>query len=92
MGLKVHDRDFDKQPLWESELRAPLADTPPEDAFAWNHPRARSMSLSRNDPPPSDEPVRLVLETPYLIRRAIIRIGERTLFGFNQRELEPLIG
>jgi arsenate reductase-like glutaredoxin family protein len=33
-----------------------------------------------------------MLETPYLIRRPVIRIGERTLFGFDQRELESLIG
>lgn len=92
MGLTVHDRDFFRQPFSESELRGLVAHTPPEDAFAWNSPRARAMNLSRTDPPRSYELVRLMLETPYLIRRPVIRIGERTLFGPNQRELESLIG
>ena len=92
MGLTVHDRDFFKQPFSERELRELLALTPPADAFAWNSPRARAMNLSRDDPPGSDELVRLMLETPYLIRRPIIRIGERTLFGPRQSQLESLAG
>jgi arsenate reductase-like glutaredoxin family protein len=88
----VHDRDFFKQPFSEAELRGLLAGTAPADAFAWNSPRARAASLSRQDPPPDEELIRLMLETPYLIRRPVIRIGERTLFGFDQREVEPLLG
>lgn len=92
MELTVHERDLFKQPLWEPELRALLAATAPADAFAWKSPRARSMKLSRHDPPPDGELIRLMLGTPYLIRRPVIRIRERTLFGFNQRELEAIIG
>ena len=88
----MHDRDFFRQPFSEAELRALLAETPPADAFAWNSPRARAANLSPHDPPQDDELIRLMLETPYLIRRPVIRIGERTLFGFNQREVEPLLG
>jgi arsenate reductase-like glutaredoxin family protein len=88
----VHDRDFFREPFSETELRGLLAGTAPADAFAWNSPRARAASLSRQDPPPDEELIRLMLETPYLIRRPVIRIGERTLFGFNQRELESHIG
>ena len=92
MGSTVHARDFFKQPFSEPEMRALLAQTPPADAFAWNSPRARAMNLSRNDPPRSDELVRLMLETPYLIRRPIIRIGDRTRFGPSQAQLESLAG
>ncbi len=88
----MHERDLFEQPLSEPELRALLAATAATDAFAWNSPRARSMKLSRRDPPPDSELIRLMLETPYLIRRPVIRIRERTLFGFNQRELEEIIG
>ena len=88
----MHDRDFFKQPFSEAELRALLAGTPPADAFAWNSPRARATSVSRQDPPSDDELIRLMLETPYLIRRPVIRIGGQTLFGFNQREVESLLG
>jgi len=88
----VYNRDFFKQPFSEAELRALLAGTAPADAFAWNSPRARAANLARQDPPPDDEIIRLMLETPYLIRRPVIRIGGRTLFGFNQREVESLLG
>ena len=87
----MYDRDFFKQPFSEAELRALLAETAPADAFAWNSPRARAANLARQDPPPDDEIIRLMLETPYLIRRPVIRIGGRTLFGFNQREVESLL-
>ncbi len=88
----MHDRDFFKQPFSEGELRTLLAETAPADAFAWNSPRAKAANLARRDPPPDDEIIRLMLETPYLIRRPVIRIGGRTLFGFNQREVESLLG
>ena len=88
----MHDRDFFKQPFSEAELRALLAGSAPADAFAWNSPRARARSLSRQDPPSDDELIRLMLETPYLIRRPVIHSGGRTLFGFNQREVESLLG
>ena len=88
----MHDRDFFKQPFSEAELRALLAETAPADAFAWNSPRARAAGLSRQDPPPDGDLLQLMLATPYLIRRPVIRIGGRTLFGFNQREVESLLG
>ena len=88
----MHDRDFFKQPFAEAELRALLAGTAPADAFAWNSPRARAANLSPHDPPRDDELIRLMLETPYLIRRPVIRIGGRTMFGFDQRELDSLLG
>ena len=88
----MHDRDFFKQPFSEAELRALLAGTAPADAFAWNSPRARAANLSQQGPPPDDELIRLMVETPYLIRRPVVRIGGRTLFGFNQSEVESLLG
>ena len=88
----MHDRDFFKQPFSEAELRSLLGETAPADAFAWNSPRARAAGLSPQDPPAGGELVRLMLETPYFIRRPVIRIGGRTLFGFNQRQVESLLG
>ena len=90
-GLTVHDRDLFKQPLSESELGAPLADRPPEDAFAWNSPRAGARGLSRRAPPAGDDPVRMMLETPCLVRRPAVGTGRRTAFGPNRQELGSLI-
>ena len=90
--MTVHDRDFFKQPFAEAELRDLLTGTAPAEAFAWNSPRARAANLSPEDPPPDEELIRLMLATPYLIRRPVIRIGGRTLFGFKPRDVEPLLG
>ncbi|MBI1886531.1 MAG: hypothetical protein HYS09_09520 [Chloroflexi bacterium] len=68
-----------------------LGDRPPAEAFAWKSPRARALNLSPEDPPPDDELVRLMVETPYLIRRPVIRVGEHTFFGFNPTQLESAL-
>ncbi len=81
-------RDFFKQPLSVQELRELLGDTPPADAFAWRSPRAKTLDLSPANPPSSVELLRLMAENPYLIRRPVIRLGQRTFFGFNQTQLE----
>lgn len=49
------------------------------------------MDLDPTRPPSDEELVRLMLEVPYLIRRPIIRLGGRTYFGFNQKELEAAL-
>jgi len=79
-GFIPVDRDFFKQRLSEVELRELLKDSKPASAFAWKSPRAKNLNLSPDDPPPDEELIRLMIENPYLIRRPIIRIGERTFF------------
>lgn len=91
MNVELHERDFFREPLAECELRTLLAGWPAAEAFAWNSPRARAMGLSRHEPPADDELIGLMLENPYLVRRPVIRIGERTLFGFNQEQVEALL-
>jgi len=86
------DRDFFKNRLSEAELRELLTGVRPADAFAWKSPRAKARNLSPDNPPPDEELIRLMSETPYLIRRPIIRIGQRAFFGFNPKEVEEALG
>lgn len=88
MGVTFHERDFFQQPFSENELRGLLSGVTVSEAFAWNSPRAKTLPFTKEDPPPDDELIKLMLETPYLIRRPVIRIGERTFFGFRPQELE----
>ena len=76
-------------PFDEEELRDLLGDLPPADAFAWRSPRAKELDSKM--PPSNDELVRLMLETPYLIRRPIIRVGQVTIFGFDRNRLEAAL-
>lgn len=89
--MAVNERDFFKDRLSEAELRELLGETSPASAFAWKSPRARAMDLDPTRPPSDEQLVRLMLEVPYLIRRPIIRLGGRTYFGFNQKELEAAL-
>ena len=49
------------------------------------------MSLDPKNPPAGPELLRLMIETPYLIRRPVIRIGGETVFGFDKKRLEQLL-
>jgi arsenate reductase-like glutaredoxin family protein len=89
--VRVIARDFFRERLTEEELRQLLGDTPPAEAFAWRSPRARAMGLDPASPPPPEELLRLMLQVPYLIRRPVIRLGERTFFGFDRRALEEAL-
>jgi arsenate reductase-like glutaredoxin family protein len=42
--------------------------------------------------PPRDELVQLIIAEPNLLRRPIIRQGQRVVIGFNQTEIKKLSG
>ncbi len=90
-GHRTVDRDIFKDRLSEGELRQLLGDIPPAEAFAWKSPRAKARNLSPDEPPPDEELIRLMVETPYLIRRPIIRVGGRSFFGFSPKQLEDAL-
>jgi len=89
--VALKEREFFKQPLTESELRALLGTTLPAEAFAWRSPRAKAMALDAKNPPADDELIRMMLEVPYLLRRPVIRLGDAVAFGFDRRRLEQLL-
>jgi len=72
-------------------LRELLQNTTAAEAFAWKSPRAKALGLSPDRPPPDEQLVRLMLENPYLVRRPVIRIGNRTFFGFNPKQIEQTL-
>jgi len=86
--VTLRERDFFSQPLSERELRDLLKDITPADAFAWRSPRAKAMGLAPINPPADAELLQMMLETPYLLRRPIIRIGKRVIFGFDKAKVE----
>ncbi|MCS7275442.1 MAG: hypothetical protein NZ695_00250 [Dehalococcoidia bacterium] len=85
-------RDFFRERLTAEELRELLGDPPQaEKAIAWRSPRAKALGLDPANPPPPQELLRLILEVPHLLRRPVIRLGERTIFGFDRRALEEAL-
>ena len=89
--MSVRERDFFAEPLAAEELRELLAGTPPRDAFAWRSPRAKGLGLDAAHAPPDEELMRLMLETPYLLRRPVIRLAGQVIFGFDRARLESAL-
>ncbi|MDO8617237.1 MAG: ArsC/Spx/MgsR family protein [Dehalococcoidia bacterium] len=87
----MRERDFFKERLSRKELLSLLGATPPAEAFAWRSPRARAMGLDPSQPPPDVELLRMMLEVPYLLRRPAMRIGGRTVFGFDRARVEAAL-
>lgn len=68
-----------------------LGDASPAEAFAWRSPRARKMGLDPKSPPADAELIRLMLQVPYLLKRPVIRVSGRTIFGFDRKKIEALL-
>lgn len=51
--------------------------------------RERGM---KQNPPPRDEALRLMADNPNLIKRPIVKKGNRLVLGFDEPALEKLIG
>ena len=82
-GLSVTERDYFKEPFTEDELRELIAEVgePGVSAmFASRSPSLKKMGL--NPAELSDErKVSLMLEEPRLVRRPIVRLGDRLIIG-----------
>ncbi|HXG41294.1 MAG TPA: ArsC/Spx/MgsR family protein [Dehalococcoidia bacterium] len=89
--MQVKARDFFRERLTADELRDILGEAPPPEAITWRSPRAKALGLDPANPPPPQELLRLVLEVPHLLRRPVIRLGGRTIFGFDRRALEEAL-
>ena len=58
--------------------------------FSWNSPSAKPYK-ERRDSLTDDELIDLMLEEPRLIRRPILIIGDKVLFGFRAKEYEETL-
>lgn len=79
-GIEFTERDIFKVPLTFDELAALAAFAAVSDLFSWKSPTARQRGItpgSRSD----DELLRRMAEEPRLIRRPLLRHGERLVIG-----------
>ena len=82
-GLSVTERDYFKEPFTEqelSELVAEVGEPGISAMFASRSPSLKKLGLNAADL--SDErKFALMLEEPRLVRRPIVRLGDRLLIG-----------
>ncbi len=61
------------------------------DIFAWRSPSLKKLGLVGQDIP-EDQMVKLMLEEPRLVRRPLIKMGDRLLVGGNMKVLAEALG
>lgn len=89
-GAELDVRMYDKEPFSEKELRQLLQGV---DVPVFLNPRNR-LYRERNfkqQPPDREEAIRLILEDPNLLRRPVLVVDGRRIFGFDREEYERLV-
>lgn len=88
-GVSVTERDYFKEPFTEQELSELIAEAGEPGVtglFASRSPSLKKMGLVASEL--SDErKVSLMLEEPRLVRRPIVRLGDRLLIGANVKAI-----
>ena len=79
-GAEVTERDYFKDRLTEDEVRELASLAGIDQIFARRSPSLKQMGLAGQDLG-EDEMVRLMLEEPKLVRRPLMRIGDRIVVG-----------
>ncbi len=83
-------RDIFKAPLTEAELRELAQRVPVEQLFSWKSPTARQQGLTPGSRS-ADELLRLMAAEPRLIRRPLVRAGDRVVVGADLDALRALV-
>ncbi len=79
-GLEVSDRDFFKDALSEAEIRELAAMAGTENIFARRSPSLKKMGLADKELS-DDEMVKLMLQEPKLVRRPLLKVGDKLMVG-----------
>ncbi len=85
LDLKLHfdSRDLDKQPLSESELDKLIGTRDYKNFLNARNDLYRERNMAEN-PPPRPEAIKLMSETPNLIRRPLLVRGSQIIIGFDE--------
>ena len=92
-GLTITERDYFKEPFSEGELRELIGEVgePGISAlFASRSPSLKKMGLTAAEL--SDErKLSLMLEEPRLVRRPIVRLGDRLVIGASEKAINEAL-
>ena len=89
-GLEVKDRDFFKDALSESEIRELAAMSGTENIFARRSPSLKKLGLADIELS-DDEMVNLMLQEPKLVRRPLLKVGDKLMVGGGNAAVEAAI-
>lgn len=79
-GVVVSERDFFKETFSEEEIREMASLVGIEQIFARRSPSLKQMGMADKDLS-EDDIVRLMLQEPKLVRRPMMRVGDKLMVG-----------
>ncbi len=89
-GLEVTDRDFFKDALSETEIRELAAMAGAGNIFARRSPSLKKLGLADKELS-DDEMVNLMLQEPKLVRRPLLKVGNKLMVGGGNAAVEAAI-
>ena len=89
-GLEVKDRDFFKDTLSESEVRELAAMSGTENIFARRSPSLKQLGMAGKKLS-DDEMIKLMLQEPKLVRRPLLKVGNKLMIGGGSAAVEEAI-
>ena len=89
-GLEVTDRDFFKEPFSETEIRELAAMNGTENLFARRSPSLKKLGLADKQLT-DDEMVNLMLQEPKLVRRPLLKVGDKLMVGAGAAAVDSAI-
>ena len=88
--MEVEERDFFKDPLSRDELQDLAKDEGLGNLFARRSPSLKKLGLDGQDLPES-RMMELMLQEPRLIRRPLVRIGNKLVVGASMKSMEAAL-
>jgi arsenate reductase-like glutaredoxin family protein len=90
-NVEFNERDFFKNPFTRAEIEELLQGKPASEMFNFRSPSFKQLGLER-DTLSDKELVDLMLKEPRLVRRPVVRIGDRVYFSADRTVLENVMG
>ena len=88
--FELTERDYFKETFSEAEIREMAALAGVDQIFARRSPSLKQMGLANRDLS-EDEMVNLMLQEPKLVRRPLIRVGDRVFAGGSVSVLDSVV-
>jgi arsenate reductase (glutaredoxin) len=89
-GAELDERNLDKEPLNEEELNAIMGTRDYKQFLNPRNELYRTKRMAEN-PPPRAEAIRLMAQTPNLIRRPVVIRGDQIVLGFDEAAYQKLL-
>ena len=88
--VELTERDFFKKPFTADEIRALLRGSRPSEMFNFRSPSFKKLSVDPESLQDQDL-IEKMLKEPRLIRRPIVKIGQKVYFGASPEKLGDII-